>query len=332
MRRLNRNEDGAVAVMAALLMVLVLGMAAIVIDIGMLYAERAQLQNGADAAALAIAQDCAVDGVCPALDAIAVSFAGANANDELSNATATRQGNTITVQTSTLTPDGDTSINHWFAPILGIESTDVGAIATAAWGSPKSGPSTFPLTFSVCQVRDQVDGALQLLVTHGDKADESCNYGPSGHVVSGNFGWLEQDAGVCGVYVNVENGTAEGRPGNSEPDSCDDLLNSWAADLTAGEKVTVILPVFEDTTGKGKTTYHLTAFAAFEVVGWKFSGGDDSPPMSFRNTADEVGDSLACTKNCRGIIGKFKKYVMLEDGYTMGPPDDFGITIVQLTK
>ncbi|XTR53338.1 pilus assembly protein TadG-related protein [Pseudarthrobacter sp. So.54] len=41
-------------------MVVLLGITAIVVDVGMIYAERFELQNGADAAALAIAQDCAV--------------------------------------------------------------------------------------------------------------------------------------------------------------------------------------------------------------------------------------------------------------------------------
>ena len=42
-------------------MVVLLGFATIVVDVGWLYAERRQLQNGADAAALAVAIDCAKD-------------------------------------------------------------------------------------------------------------------------------------------------------------------------------------------------------------------------------------------------------------------------------
>ena len=57
-RRRASEERGAAAVVLALLMVPMLGFAAIAVDIGALYAERARLQVGADAAAIAVAQDC----------------------------------------------------------------------------------------------------------------------------------------------------------------------------------------------------------------------------------------------------------------------------------
>ena len=53
------RERGAVSVLIAILMVSLLGFTALAVDVGMLYAERTQLRNGADAAALAIAQKCA---------------------------------------------------------------------------------------------------------------------------------------------------------------------------------------------------------------------------------------------------------------------------------
>ena len=55
---LRDDERGASAVLVAILLVPLLGFAAIALDVGALYVERGQLQNGADAAALAIAQDC----------------------------------------------------------------------------------------------------------------------------------------------------------------------------------------------------------------------------------------------------------------------------------
>jgi len=58
MRRL-RNDDGSIAIIVAIVMVVLLGMATLVVDVGRLYVERRQLQNGADAAALAVAVDCA---------------------------------------------------------------------------------------------------------------------------------------------------------------------------------------------------------------------------------------------------------------------------------
>jgi Flp pilus assembly protein TadG len=53
------GERGGIAVIVAILMVVMLGFAALAIDVAKLYAERAQLQNGSDAAALMMAQKCA---------------------------------------------------------------------------------------------------------------------------------------------------------------------------------------------------------------------------------------------------------------------------------
>jgi Flp pilus assembly protein TadG len=83
MRRMKDDDAGAIAIIVALMMVVLLGMSTIVIDVGSLYAERRQLQNGADSAALAVAIDCArttCNGTGSAL-ATASQHANANAND-----------------------------------------------------------------------------------------------------------------------------------------------------------------------------------------------------------------------------------------------------------
>ena len=69
MRRLTVDrapERGAIAMMVTVLLAsgVLLGCAALSVDVGNLSAERRQLQNGADAAALSAAQDCAIT-VCP---------------------------------------------------------------------------------------------------------------------------------------------------------------------------------------------------------------------------------------------------------------------------
>jgi Flp pilus assembly protein TadG len=78
LRRPLDRERGATAVVFALLLVPMLGFAAIAVDIGALYAERARLQVGADAAAIAVAQDCS-RGNCG--DMLATAQALITAND-----------------------------------------------------------------------------------------------------------------------------------------------------------------------------------------------------------------------------------------------------------
>src|SRR5689334_7899745 len=79
LRVLTRDERGATAVLIAVLIGggVLLGMGALVVDIGQLYQNRAELQNGADAAALAVAKSCAL-GVCNS--ALAIQYADANAS------------------------------------------------------------------------------------------------------------------------------------------------------------------------------------------------------------------------------------------------------------
>lgn len=58
--KLFKNEDGQAMVLMALLMVVLMGFAALAVDGGRLYITKSQLQNAADAAALAGAQDLPV--------------------------------------------------------------------------------------------------------------------------------------------------------------------------------------------------------------------------------------------------------------------------------
>ena len=91
MRRM-RDDSGAVAVIVAVLAVAVFGFAALAIDVGALYSERRQLQNGADAAALSVAQGCA-EGACATAITDAQAYVTANHETPSSSSGAPGQGN-----------------------------------------------------------------------------------------------------------------------------------------------------------------------------------------------------------------------------------------------
>lgn len=334
------GERGAVSVLVAILMVTLLGFTAVAVDVGMLYAERTQLRNGADAAALAVAQKCARDlndPDCSVTSVLARSLANGNAGDGKTNISALevdKAAGTVKVTAGAQEAGKDPGrVSLFFARVFGIDDAEVTAAAAVQWGQPVAGPLPFPLAFSICQVKYHVGGGLQQLQSHGDDANPDCMYGPSGAAVPGGFGWLSSNPGVCGGLINITSGDASNAPGNSYPGVCDGVLLKWAADITAGKNVTALLPVFNKVTGTGAgAKYQLTSFAAFNVKGWKFSG-NDALPTSFQNTNAFVPNSVACTNNCRGIIGSFIKYVSLADGYTLGvTPEDFGADIVRLTQ
>ncbi|WP_461187361.1 pilus assembly protein TadG-related protein [Arthrobacter sp. Z4-13] len=332
------NERGGIAVLVAILMVVLLGFAAISIDVAKLYSERAQLQNGADAAALMVAQKCAkneADTNCSATSPLAAELANQNALDSLSNVKAIaldKPGRTVQV-TAGAKENGTTtnSVSMFFAGVLGFPTSKVSASSSVRWGSPVEGTTPFPLAFSICQVSGMVGGGTQLLQNHSANANADCPLGPAGKTVPGGFGWIVQNSGQCGGLVNLAVNQSGSDTGNDGPSNCDAVLNKWAADISAGKTVTVLLPVYEDVSGTGSgASYDLLAFASFNVQGWAFSGADKLPLVY--NSASSPDIDLQCKGNCRGIIGSFVEYVSLADGYKLGPVSTFGATVVELTS
>ena len=81
------TERGAAGVLVAVMMLVLIGVGAIAVDVGQIYAERAELQNAADAGALAGAQICSETAGCTQADADAVAalLANQNSKDGVSN-------------------------------------------------------------------------------------------------------------------------------------------------------------------------------------------------------------------------------------------------------
>ncbi len=77
--RLRQDERGVIGVLVAVMIGggVLTGMGALVVDLGQLYQERAELQNGADAAALGVAKSCALGTCTPS---VAGQLADANAS------------------------------------------------------------------------------------------------------------------------------------------------------------------------------------------------------------------------------------------------------------
>lgn len=335
-KNMNGGECGAVSVIVAIVLVVLLGFGAMAVDVAMLYAERAQLRNGADAAALAVAQKCAKsasDPDCSNTSSLARSLANSNANDGRSNIKSIALNTTGRTVTATV---GSQEAGHvpnqvslFLARALGFNTTEVNAPSTVGWGSPEKGPTVFPITVSICQVRGQA-GVMQLLQLHGKNANPDCNYGPSGAAVQGGFGGLKQDSGQCGALIDIKasTGTAGGSTGVDPPSNCETLLNGWAADMNAGKDVILLLPIFNSVTGTGSgAVYGLTTFAAFKVAGWKV--GNTGLPYTFRNRTPDVPAALECREPCRGIIGSFVQYVSLAKGYKLGDVNPDGATVVE---
>jgi hypothetical protein len=345
LRALNDRERGGIAVIVAILMVVLLGFAAIAIDVARLYSERAQLQNGADAAAFGVARQCATvapPDTCAAISADIQNLANGNALDRqtrLQPVVLDKINRRVTV-TATAEENGSppNSVSLFFARVLGFNSAEVKASSIVSWGSPVKGTAPFPLAFSVCQVTGKVGAGDQLLQSHdpsaSNKGTPGCTY--AGQPVPGGFSWITQAPGICGSNIDLSTNVSYSNTGNNAPSNCTATVQDWQTSILAGKDVVVLLPVFDSASETGTSAYyHLTSFAAFKVRGWKLaSGNGTNASLIFRNTKAQLDNNAAldCTGDCRGIIGSFINYVSIADGYTLGPVSSNGAKVVELTS
>lgn len=321
MRRLTISSDrerGAISVMAGLLLVVVVGFAAVSIDVAGMWSDRQRLQTAADAAALAVAQDCG-SGVCATPAATAQGLVTAN----VAGAAASFVGATPTVTSTTVTVRAEGVRQHWFAPVLGVDESTVGAQATVTWGPPSGGTSMVPLALSLCEFLHQTGGLASttpVVITYKDQsgAASGCT-GPSGNAVPGGFGWLPVDPGTVCESTTSATGTVGSSTGNSVPAGCP------ASAMAAIQDQTILLPVFDSVTGTGNNaTYRIYAYAAFHVTGYRFS------PNTYEWS---LGGAPTCSGSDRCIVGYFTRFVDVSEAfeYGVGTPN-LGGTIARLTR
>ncbi|MGI9610573.1 MAG: pilus assembly protein TadG-related protein [Acidimicrobiia bacterium] len=150
------SDEGVTLVFVAISLVALLALTAFAIDFGRMWEERRQLQNGADAAALAIAEDCARN-LCGGLYdeyAVAEIYVDDNARDNAANAwliDLDLTAQTVTVHNRTEDPGGDHKFDMLFAGAVGFDGFTVGAKATVAWGGLATPVATIPIIISECE-------------------------------------------------------------------------------------------------------------------------------------------------------------------------------------
>lgn len=296
------RERGAVIVLMTVFLVVIVAMAALVLDVGGLLDERRQLQNGADAASLAVAHSCALASCPGAGDALlAAMLANDNARDGQSGAVVTYPTpRRVRVDTSTR-GDGNNILPYSFGQVLsGAKGQTVRANASAAWG-PVGSLRAVPLAISSCDV-------LQLLSGPASVIQFSRPTGPcAGRDSSGAFGWLD---GPCPATFTV-GAQLSGNPGSSGPAGC----------LSSQLNKDVLIPVFDRATGTGTNTiYSIVGFAAFRLTGYRFPGQQSTPSP--------------CSSPTTCIAGSFVKVVTTSGtggaGGDTGP--DYGVNRIFLAS
>jgi hypothetical protein len=259
MFRMKDDDGGFAMVFVAILLVMLIGLVAFAVDTAALYQERRELQNGADAAVLAIAADCAFGtAVCdtPTAEATADDYADANAGDDaaqIDDVQLDTTSQTIEVTTATETSDGGGIFEPFFAQVIGFDGSHVQARASAAWGAP-AGLSTLPIIFSDCEWQKYQgdpgteDHEIRTVYFHGNtdppgngqggqgggpgggpgggqgppmEGAEDCHYSPSGQDLPGGFGWLDENTEIDCAALTAIGEWIGIDPGNTPSTGCD---------------------------------------------------------------------------------------------------------------
>jgi Flp pilus assembly protein TadG len=323
-----REERGAVAVIVALMMVPLLGCAALAVDIAAVHAEQQQLQNAADAAALAVAADCA-RADCGSTVATATALVRANGPAP----GGTLGTPTVAVDTAGVTVTARATQQHWFAPVLGIGSSEVARTSRVQWAGARTA-TVLPYAISLCEYRKQVAAQplTNLVHTVAPLANTGCTplTGPPAPAGA----WVTTPASTCTRKVTVGEVLTQYRApsatANSVPPACTNALSDLAG-------TTVVLPVFDVTgTAAGLPTYTVHGFAAFRVDG--FTGGSGGSGrwgwlewliwLIFYRTPNP--DSGGTAPEPPRLAGWFTATATLGDGPLTSTAPDLGVRTVHL--
>ncbi|HUZ54814.1 MAG TPA: TadE/TadG family type IV pilus assembly protein [Streptosporangiaceae bacterium] len=359
LRLLGRDDRGAVGVLVAILIGggVLFGMGAMVVDVGQLYSERAQLQNGADAGALAVAKTCA-QGTCT--PGTAQNYANKNSADGTSAVDlvcgsgglgacpastgkiydcppAPKPGtNYVDVHTGTLTASGSTLLPPTFARTLlgrtNYNGSTVFACAQAAWGPPLAA-SGIAVTFSACEW----DQATQNGTLFAPPPPYPPNPLPAPsfdrvlklHTTSTSGGCPTEPAGADGPGLfgwtddpnsNCTTPIINGTFGGNTGVSASQACKTVLA-ADQANRTLVFLPIYIAVSGTGANgVYTLKGFAAFVITGYHLPG---FTAKDWLNPANDCKGSNKC------INGYFTQGLVPNPGSIGGP--NLGADIIALT-
>jgi Putative Flp pilus-assembly TadE/G-like len=347
--RLRSDERGVVAVIVAILLGagVLTGMVALVLDVGQMYQERAELQNGADAAALGVAKSCALGACTPTVagqlaDGNASSITGGTEGLPLvcgsgslgscpaSTGTITdcppspAGANFVDVYTATQTASGSTLLPPIFATTLLGNSSDQGtsvqACAQAQWGAPSTATAD-ALTISACEW-DQAtqQGAVYAPAPpYSQNAvpaasfDQVLTLDPGNGTGCATYGWAADATGNC--TLTVSGPSFPGSAGNSMSASCESALQN-----AQQSQIAMLVPVYASFDA-GAGTYALDGFADFVVTGYNLPAG--------LYAADWLNPANSCQGTDYCLSGYFVQGVIPATGSLGGT--DLGVSVIDLT-
>jgi Flp pilus assembly protein TadG len=280
-----RSESGQVVALFAVLLIVLFGVAALVIDVGVWFAASRNVQGTADAAALAAAQELPNDPARASSEA--ASYTTLN-NAALSGSPAFSPDN------STVTVTVQRDVPSVFAKNFGLTSETIKARATAQTkgascvpGRPSTMPDGQPIPFVVSTDAAPPNNPFGVQTTLG--------YGPSNPVGPGEFGLIDLSDGVAngnpgtiaswidaGYNGTICTGGLPAINGNKTmPSSVVAAMNQLVQ-----SRPVVLLPVYSGTDWSGNLV--VVGWAAFHLTGWDPTGPVTTLTGSFQRWPMDV--------------------------------------------
>ncbi len=304
LHKLLRCQKGAVAVLAAAALVGMASMAALAVDVGVLYLNRYQLANAADAAALAGAQE--LPGRPDQAISTAVAFATVNSRpsqtpDEIQPVLS--KGNTAITVTLTR------SVPLYFARVMGLNSSVVSATATAEVKTYTAGNNGI-VPFGIVKQNFVFGQTYQLKLGGGDGYNGNFQAlalgGTGASVYSNNIKYGYKGTFKIGDWIFTETGNMSGPTASGvsyrvglDPAATFDSVQPGSGRL-------IVVPVLDSLLVSGREDVMVVGFAAFFLEG-SGGGGNDSY-----------------------VYGKFREMVV--PGESGQSATYYGLSVVTLTK
>jgi Flp pilus assembly protein TadG len=301
---ISKRENGQAMVLTILFLAGLLGMSALVLDVGSWFREKRQLQLTADASALAGAQ--VLPGSPANATTIALQYAQTNgrplATSDVAITSDLSSNDSITVQAKSVAPG-------FFSKLFGINTVNVGASATARAGLPAQALYVAPMVVS--KYHPLLSGTGCPCINQ----ETTLDFGKMG--APGAFGMLNLDGG---------NGT----PGASQEG--DWILHGFDQYLPLGlyrsdpgakfsssnvqgaldDRIGTVLlfPVFDTLNGTGQN-------AEYNIIGW----------VGFHLDGYDVHGNVAT------LTGYFTQFIAKGIQASSGTTQpDFGVRVIQLVK
>lgn len=309
LRRGRPDESGAVAVLVAITMTVLLFFAAFALDMGQIWAARTAAQNAADAAAMAVAQKCSKPEGCDDPGTVADFYARANNATSGIITDSSEQSATVQVEVGT---------NLLFAPLMGMSEQKVLAQTSAQWSGVEQA-NTVPLLISMCDYRNQVGGlsgypdpeALDTVLWLQDTSD-TCDLGASAaNLPSGFFHVMpDTDSDNCTVAVTGEANLTSESPTTS------------ACSLSSIAGRTIVVGIF-DRHNAAANSFHIAGFAAFKVAGFCTAMGSTA-------VLEEDNPYQTCSPETQHLYGHFVPYATTQVLQASDTAPDLGVTAITL--